>query len=134
MKTQEKLIINQMLCLLGIKSLAEFIKKQVLETYVKIEKRHQFRNKGLLYLLNMFNQDVSQMLSKYRYDKVKEVSLKNTLRKEENEKEFSPYRSLQQPKYLQKKTGLLSSSLSVGRKSFNELPKLVSDNPYSKTP
>lgn len=64
LKTSEKLIINLLQCLVqtGIKVLADFARTQVLESYVKTEKRLKFRNKGLLYLLSFFEKDVSKLL------------------------------------------------------------------------
>ena len=63
-QTIEKAIIDilQVLIQTSIRDLAENIKQQVLETYFKIEKKHRFRNHGLLYILGLFEKDVPKML------------------------------------------------------------------------
>lgn len=64
LRTNEKMIINQMQCFLntGIKVLVDFMREQLLVTYIKIEKKFKFKNKGILYLLQLFNEDVTKML------------------------------------------------------------------------
>lgn len=44
MRTREKMVINQLQCFIntGIKVLVEFIREQLLETYVRIEKKSKF--------------------------------------------------------------------------------------------
>ena len=49
----------------GIKVLQDFIRDQLLETYIKIEKKFKFKNKGIIYLLQLFNKDVTKMLQFY---------------------------------------------------------------------
>ena len=63
-QTIEKSIIDilQVLIQTSIRDLAENIKQQVLETYLKIEKKHKFRNHGLLYILGLFEKNVPKML------------------------------------------------------------------------
>lgn len=66
-RTLEKMIVNQMQCFIntGIKVLVEYIRQQILETYIKIEKKFKFKNKGLLYLLQLYDKDVTKMLQYY---------------------------------------------------------------------
>ena len=63
-KTSEKLIMNLLQCLMqsGIKVLVDYIKGQVLEHYIKIEKKLKFRNKGLIYLLGLYEKDVNKLI------------------------------------------------------------------------
>jgi hypothetical protein len=63
-RTHEKMIINQLQCLFntGINVLVEYIRAQILDTYIKIERKYKFKNKGLLYLLNLYEKDVTKML------------------------------------------------------------------------
>lgn len=64
LRTNEKMIVNQLQCFIntGIKVLVDYIRQQMLETYIKIEKKLKFKNKGLLYLLNLYEKDVTTML------------------------------------------------------------------------
>ena len=63
-RTHEKMIINQLQCLMGtgIKVLNDYIRQQLLDTYIKIERKLKFKNKGIIYLLNIFEKDVTKML------------------------------------------------------------------------
>lgn len=63
-RTHEKMIINLLQCIVntGVKVLADFIRNQILETYIKIEKKLHFKNKGLLYILQIYDKDVTKML------------------------------------------------------------------------
>lgn len=60
----EKLTINLVQCLAhtGIVVLQDHIRSSVLDQYLKTEKKLKFRNKGLLYILNIFEKDVSKLL------------------------------------------------------------------------
>lgn len=49
----------------------DYIRDQLLETYIKIEKKFKFKNKGIIYLLKLFNQDVTKMLQFYHNEKQK---------------------------------------------------------------
>ena len=40
----------------------DFIRSQVLDQYLKIEKKLKFRNKGLLYLLGLYDKDVNKLI------------------------------------------------------------------------
>lgn len=42
--------------------LVDYIRGQVLDLYLKIEKKLKFRNKGLLYLLGLFDKDVNKLV------------------------------------------------------------------------
>ena len=46
----------------GIKVLSEFAREKLLDSYITTEKNLNFSNKGLLYLLGFFGEDVSKML------------------------------------------------------------------------
>jgi hypothetical protein len=63
-KTNEKMIVNLLQCIIhsGHSHLGTFIKAQVLSTFVKIEQKHKFRNKGLHYLLGLYGKDVEMLL------------------------------------------------------------------------
>ena len=63
-KTTEKMIINQIQCFLGsgIKVLTDLIREALLDTYIKIETKLRFKNRGILFLLNMFEKDVAKMI------------------------------------------------------------------------
>lgn len=65
LRTSEKLIINQLQCFMnmGIKVLFDFIRQKLLETYIAIERQHKFKNRGLLFLLQVYDHDVTRMLS-----------------------------------------------------------------------
>lgn len=64
MRTKEKMIVNQLQCFVntGIKVLVDFIRQQLLDQYIRMEKKHKFKNKGILYLLQLFNKDVTKMI------------------------------------------------------------------------
>mmetsp|Transcript_29766 Transcript_29766/g.45366 ORF Transcript_29766/g.45366 Transcript_29766/m.45366 type:complete len:223 (+) Transcript_29766:2155-2823(+) len=69
LKTTEKLIINLMQCLIqtGSKVLVEFIRDEVLQAYLALEKKYKFQNKGLHYLLGLFEKDVAKLLQFSRH-------------------------------------------------------------------
>jgi hypothetical protein len=46
----------------GIKVLSEFSREKLLDAYIKSEKALKFSNKGIIYLLKFFEQDVSKMI------------------------------------------------------------------------
>ena len=54
-----------------MKVLVEFIRESLLETYVRIEKKSRFMNKGILYLLKIFDKDVNRMLQYYHKESIK---------------------------------------------------------------
>jgi len=58
------MIVNQLQCFIntGIKVLVDYIRQELIETYIKIEKKYKFKNKGLLYLLALYEKDVTKML------------------------------------------------------------------------
>ena len=70
-RMSEKLTINLIQCLAhtGIVVLQDQIRSQVLEQYLTTEKKLRFRNKGLLYLLTLFEKDVSKLLQFSRHRK-----------------------------------------------------------------
>ena len=81
------MIVNQLQCLTntGIKVLVDFIRDQLLDAYIKIEKKHKFKNKGIIYLLQFFNQDVTKMLQFYYSEQQKgraEIARLRKLQKE----------------------------------------------------
>ena len=55
----------------GLKPLNEFIRKCLLDTYIKIEKKLKFKSRALLYLLNLFQKDVTKMLLQHNSELVK---------------------------------------------------------------
>ena len=67
MVTKEKLIINQHQCFIntGTKVLVEYIRQQLLDTYIKTERKFKYKNKGILYQLGLFEKDVTKMLQYY---------------------------------------------------------------------
>jgi len=86
MLTNEKMIINQLQCLYntGIKVLADFLRQMTVQCIVKIEKRHKLRNKGLLYLLSLYTDNVPSMLAMYQQDLVKQRTAKARQRAEKD--------------------------------------------------
>jgi hypothetical protein len=64
MRTKEKMIVNQLQCFIntGIKVLVDYIRQQLLDQYIRMERKYKFKNKGVLYLLQLFNKDVKKML------------------------------------------------------------------------
>jgi hypothetical protein len=46
----------------GIKVLVDYIRQQLLDQYIRMERKYKFKNKGVLYLLQLFNKDVKKML------------------------------------------------------------------------
>ena len=69
LRTTEKLTVNLLQCLThtGIQVLQDHIRTQVLDSYLKTEKKLKFRNKGLLYLLSLFEKDVNKLLQFSRH-------------------------------------------------------------------
>jgi hypothetical protein len=47
---------------LEIKVLKDFIRDQALEMYVQIERQYKFKNRGLIYLISLFDENVPKML------------------------------------------------------------------------
>jgi len=84
-KTNEKMIVNLLQCMInsGHAHLGEFIKTQSLSTFVAIETRHKFRNKGLYYILSLFGKDVEQLVKQKKMKNAKERVLKSKYDKEQ---------------------------------------------------
>jgi hypothetical protein len=76
-RTSEKMIVNQLQCLIcmGIQVLVDFIRQQLLETFIIIERKQHFKNKGILYLLSLFDNDVTKMLQYYNKELKKEKTI-----------------------------------------------------------
>jgi hypothetical protein len=57
--TEEKMIVNQLQCFIGsgIKVLSDYLMQQLIDTYIKIETKLNFKNKGLLFLLSLLHND-----------------------------------------------------------------------------
>jgi hypothetical protein len=72
------MIVNLLQCIVnsGHQHLGEFVKAQALSTFVAIETRHKFRNKGLYYILSLFGKDVEMMVKGKKMKNAKERVLK----------------------------------------------------------
>ena len=63
-KAFERMVVNLMQCIIhsGHVQVQNFLQEQLLQTFLKIEQKTKFRNKGIHYLLGLFNKDVETML------------------------------------------------------------------------
>jgi len=66
MKMNEKMIVNLVQCLVhsGHSVFSDFILEKLCKTYNHIEHKLKFRNKGLYYLMSLFDKNVFNMLKK----------------------------------------------------------------------
>ena len=67
-KQQEKMIVNLMQCIIqsGHGRFQEYVKEQLLMTFLKVESKTKFRNKGLYHLLGLFGKDVENLVKQKR--------------------------------------------------------------------
>lgn len=63
-KSYERMIVNLLQGIIhsGHQKIQEYIKEQLLTTFLKVENKTKFRNKGLYYLMGLFGKDIEQML------------------------------------------------------------------------
>ena len=63
-KSFERMIVNLLQCIIhsGHTQIQDFIKDQLLQTFLKIEQKTKFRNKGIYYLMGLYGKDVETML------------------------------------------------------------------------
>ena len=61
--------------------LVDFIKEQLIETYIRIERKLYFKNKGILYLLNLLEQDVTRLIQ-HHHKAMQEIKKKRTMVKQ----------------------------------------------------
>ena len=89
-RSYEKMIVNVLQCIIhsGHVRIQEFIKEQLLQTFLKIENKTKFRNKGIYYLLGLFGKDVETML-KQKKSKVAKDRLGKMKDKRERESQMS---------------------------------------------
>lgn len=64
-RLSEKLIINLIQCLMGYgdKIFVEALISHVTEAYIQIDKKQKFINKGLLYLIQLYEKNVDQVIN-----------------------------------------------------------------------
>lgn len=67
-KMNEKMIVNYLQCLINSQSLhlTQFIRKKLVEAYVRIEVKHKFENQAMYYLLSMYDHDVDAVIARQR--------------------------------------------------------------------
>lgn len=75
MKMNEKMIVNLMQCLIhsGHQAISDYILERVIKTYTQLEARHKFKNKGLFYLMSLFDKDVFGLLKKRQHKEIQVV-------------------------------------------------------------
>ena len=87
LKQTEKLIVNLIQCLMGYgdKIFVEALINHVTEAYLVIDKRHKFVNKGLLYLIQLYEKNVDHVLKQTKgrmlEEKKKTMMSKNATQK-----------------------------------------------------